>query len=524
MMAGCSFGHDVLSVFDVPEDVKDFLSEIYESGVAPSHERQILFDQSLIGGAEDWCYLIDCVRSMRAASGCDLTTLNGADVLTYVWSILGRDIYSQVPSWQETDQLIARSKELEKKAAVLSRSISAGHGTQCPPRKSPIRAPKRKRNISTSHYWSEEASAHHGEEAPLAMHRIGNPQDGILLTARAAALSDRLTSVVLKGEFNNSEGPRSFGLAQPAPTNVLGKPQPWLKWGDASGTGRVVRLNSRSTTSPFFSDDRSSLKDKSPSRPRPGIVSSVPFPPLTEARFGIVQEELAHEPFWLLIAITLLIKTNGKYAVPVFWRLKERFCTPAELADAANADEVLGMIRHLGLSANRLTFFQKYGRAFLERPPKAGVRHKVRNYDRRDVVPVPGDGDSVMRVPEENTQMQEMDTDDLSSWEIGHMTQGKYAIDSWRIFCRDELLGKAKDWNGKGREPEFQPEWMRVMPTDKELRAYLRWMWMREGWQWDPTTGERRVLREEMRRAVNERRVDYDESGGLRILDQPRQD
>ena len=102
------------------------------------------------------------------------------------------------------------------------------------------------------------------------------------------------------------------------------------------------------------------------------------------------------------------------------------------------------------------------------------------------------------------------------------MTQGKYAIDSWRIFCRDAMLGRAEDWNGGGREPEFQPEWMRVMPQDKELRAFLRWMWMREGWEWDPATGDRIVLSEELRSAVDEGRVEYDETGGLRILDEPR--
>jgi hypothetical protein len=64
-----------------------------------------------------------------------------------------------------------------------------------------------------------------------------------------------------------------------------------------------------------------------------------------------------------------------------------------------------------------------------------------------------------------------------SAWEIGHLTQGPYALDSWRIFCRDVLLGRSEHWTGKGDDPGFQPEWMRVLPRDKELRACLRWMW-----------------------------------------------
>ena len=70
---------------------------------------------------------------------------------------------------------------------------------------------------------------------------------------------------------------------------------------------------------------------------------------------------------------------------------------------------------------------------------------------------------------------------------------------------------------GKGQKPGFQPEWMRVLPEDKELRAFLRWMWMREGWEWNPWTGEKDVLKEEMSRAVNEGRVGYDNNGELVI-------
>lgn len=41
---------------------------------------------------------------------------------------------------------------------------------------------------------------------------------------------------------------------------------------------------------------------------------------------------------------------------------------------------------------------------------------------------------------------------------------------------------------------------------------------MREGWEWDPITGEREPLREEMRKAVDEGRVVYDECGSWVIF------
>jgi len=38
----------------------------------------------------------------------------------------------------------------------------------------------------------------------------------------------------------------------------------------------------------------------------------------------------------------------------------------------------------------------------------------------------------------------------------------------------------------------MEGEWTRVVPLDKELRAYLRWRWLRNGWVWDPGCGEKR--------------------------------
>ena len=291
---------------------------------------------------------------------------------------------------------------------------------------------------------------------------------------------------------------------------------------DAVGTSAKNLAKSRSSSrakgqgeiqgniSPFF---QTPPPESRPSKRFPaGTVSSVPFPPLTAPSFGLIQEQVAHEPFWLLVVVTFLIKTKGITAIPVFHRVRERFPSPGELGDPDNAEEIVAMIEHLGLGRNRLSFIQKYANAFLHQPPVAGVCYKVSNYHPREV-----NSSATEFVDNGNCQVN-LNQANLQTWEIGHMTQGKYALDSWRIFCRDELLGRAQDCNGAGREPEFQPEWMRVLPTDKELRAYLRWMWMREGWEWDPVTGDRTVLRPNLERAVNDGLVEYDETGGLRII------
>lgn len=71
-------------------------------------------------------------------------------------------------------------------------------------------------------------------------------------------------------------------------------------------------------------------------------------------------------------------------------------------------------------------------------------------------------------------------------WEIAHLPGvGAYALDSWRIFCLDRFRNGALGAGGKegeGQKGDLGEEWMRVVPKDKELRAYLKWRWAQEGW------------------------------------------
>ncbi|CAG8950384.1 hypothetical protein HYFRA_00006877 [Hymenoscyphus fraxineus] len=246
----------------------------------------------------------------------------------------------------------------------------------------------------------------------------------------------------------------------------------------------------------------------SPNKRSPGgIVSCIPFPPLSSPTFGIIQEKLAHDPFRLLIAVTFLNRTRGKTAVPVFYELMKRYPTPEALASAPKED-IVDIIRHLGFQNQRADTFKKYGQQWVEDPPMKDKRYAVRGYPEQD---------SGRDIKSDEILTDE---DPRIAWEIGHMTQGPYAIDSWRIFCRDILRGVADSWNGENaKEENFQPEWMRVVPADKELRAYLRWMWLKEGFHWDPFTGEKEVAGRVLMVAAMEGRIAWDDFGGLRILD-----
>jgi len=46
----------------------------------------------------------------------------------------------------------------------------------------------------------------------------------------------------------------------------------------------------------------------------------------------LIQERVAYDPWKVLIAVTLLNKTAGKLAIPVFWRIMKRWPTALDLA------------------------------------------------------------------------------------------------------------------------------------------------------------------------------------------------
>ncbi|KAF2157132.1 DNA glycosylase, partial [Myriangium duriaei CBS 260.36] len=215
------------------------------------------------------------------------------------------------------------------------------------------------------------------------------------------------------------------------------------------------------------------------------------FPPITAEKFGLVQERLWNEPYKLLIAVMFLNKTKGQHAMPIFRQMMERYPLPQDLAQAEMAD-VCEMIYHLGLQTQRAKKFIKFATAWIAEPPEAGRRHRTLHY------PNIGDGKEV-----KPGEVLDDAADCAGALEIGHLPGcGPYAWDSWRIVCRDVLRGVATGYNGEGARPDFEPEWKRVVPLDKELRAFLRWMWLREGWIWDPLTGNKVPADEEtMRKA-----------------------
>ncbi|KAJ6145379.1 hypothetical protein N7470_009274 [Penicillium chermesinum] len=233
-----------------------------------------------------------------------------------------------------------------------------------------------------------------------------------------------------------------------------------------------------------------------------GPESCLPFPPLDAPAFGLVQEQLAHEPFKLLIATIFLNRTRGGVALPILFKVFERYPTIHAMANA-DQKELVDMIHCLGFQNQRANKCIKIAQTWQTNPPCKDKRYRKMHYPRkldgRDI----GRGECID------------DEDHRSGWEVAHLPGiGAYSLDSWRIFCRDELRGTATDWKGTGAtEPAFVPEWKSVLPMDKELRAYLTWMWLKEGWEWDHRTGDLKPATEKTLRAARAGGVAHEADG-----------
>ncbi|KAF1987740.1 DNA glycosylase [Aulographum hederae CBS 113979] len=263
----------------------------------------------------------------------------------------------------------------------------------------------------------------------------------------------------------------------------------WLK--------RHTSLKDRSTS--FTSSPSPSKKP----RPPPGTVSSIPFPSTLSPTFGLIQETLAAQPFSLLLAVALLNKTRATVALPVIGTLLSLYPSPYALS-AADPTDLSTLMRHLGLQNTRAKTLITLASAWSAFPPQKHRRYRTLHY------PTPSSG---VTIKPSETLSDDTHDPRPGAYEIGHLPGiGPYALDSWRIFCRDVCRELAEDWNGKGAEPEFQPEWMRVQPKDKELRAFLRWMWLREGWVWDAELGEKSVAGPEVLAEA--------ERGGVEVLEE----
>ena len=195
--------------------------------------------------------------------------------------------------------------------------------------------------------------------------------------------------------------------------------------------------------------------------------------PLSEDRFGLIQEELRDDLYALVIQAILWNQTKGSSARPVLDKILATYPAPGVLAGAPLV-ELTSIIQPIGLHNRRAMRLIQMAKAWNGSPPCKERRYRKMGY------PYKHSGKEMK--PDEVLG----EIDPREAYEISHLPGvGAYALDSYRIFHRDRLRGVDK---------HVEPEWKRVVPLDKELRAWLVWRWDKEGFRYDIETGRRTPL------------------------------
>ncbi|KAH7921653.1 DNA glycosylase [Leucogyrophana mollusca] len=208
-------------------------------------------------------------------------------------------------------------------------------------------------------------------------------------------------------------------------------------------------------------------------------------------------EQIADDPWKVLVAVMLLNKTTGKAAIPLFWKLIGRWGTPEELSQAS-VEELVVVLKPLGLYNVRAQRLKLLSQMYIDDPPLPDTPRTpapARSRGRTPASPLLPEiaqvesplkcTSSARRRPRTKAPLTPETPSSMPSrprypmTPISHLPgTGPYALDSYRIFCTTPSSG----------------EWRAVMPADKELIRYLalfqRWKWAyEEGQRWVPDWG-----------------------------------
>jgi len=203
-------------------------------------------------------------------------------------------------------------------------------------------------------------------------------------------------------------------------------------------------------------------------------------------------ESIRDDPWKVLLAVRMLNVTTGRAAIPIFWKIVNQWPTPRELVDGTSSsythtigtpiyftsidvlrpvssalgssctfsaplDELVELLRPLGLYNKRANWFKEISQLYMDDPPRYPSGHlqcpeaEVTTASQRPCI--------------RRTRSRAHMSSPYPCTPISHFPGvGPYALDSFRIFCRSSLEPEAGTTN---------EVWKQVMPSDKELIRYL---------------------------------------------------
>lgn len=387
--------------------------------------------------------------------------------------------------------------------------------------------------------YSSQGPAHDSHVRQLSMDGALRPSFGDSI--QPGQMDPTLARLLFPSLNDNIAEPQDFAHAHTFQHNVYQAPQsahvPAVQTQDypRPGTGSSHRKRERDGT-----DSPNTAGQEPPSKrvsvqPQHAVVGSAgrhstnghsttggigeAVPSLTNQWFGSSLEKMQGNHFSILVGATIRAVTTAvpeKLSNSLHEELMQNWSSADQLADAPVAD-LMAKVKNVGLElepakAMRLcNSLQTLAKEYVKMPPTKERRFGCERYPPGAVHNVI-DGEAFEA--EDKANANEVHALN-ASWEISHLTKEHPVIDTWRIFGRDVLLGRAQDWNGAGAAPGFEPEWKRVKPVDPLLRTLLEWLWMKEGVFWDPLTDAKHPLQDHTRLAANQGRLHIHADGHL---------
>lgn len=119
-------------------------------------------------------------------------------------------------------------------------------------------------------------------------------------------------------------------------------------------TSTRIKKSRRTTStkiSPYFRGKRSKTKMKV----IPGPKWNPPKSP-----FNLIQEQLYHDPWKLLVATIFLNRTRGDVAIPLLMAFLTRWPHPCIILNCAKEEEIAELLQPLGLHRKRAHIIKKF--------------------------------------------------------------------------------------------------------------------------------------------------------------------
>ncbi|XP_034231526.1 uncharacterized protein LOC117639756 [Thrips palmi] len=178
-----------------------------------------------------------------------------------------------------------------------------------------------------------------------------------LLPVKATRRSTKVLEIV-----ENAPSPKTPLKGRPGRPRKSVPPPPAPESDTSLEQRKIIQSKPKIVRSPYFSSDANIVEQPVSSAGRKREKNSDSAPP--RSPFNLIQEDLFHDPWQMLISTIFLNSTSGRIAIPLALEFLKRWPTPQEACQAKLYD-ILDVIEPLGFGRTRAAIIIRFSHEFL---------------------------------------------------------------------------------------------------------------------------------------------------------------